>query len=140
MGNHRDGVLVDGNAHDIVSGGPQPTFNVIPQNAFSGNGWYGVDVEGNAHDIAINHSVIGTDVTGTYAIGNAYGVVIGGNTSHVSIGSTDSNLPTVISGNNASGVMIHKRRQQLDCRHGNWRRYHRPACDRQRRGGRLHRQ
>jgi len=106
MGNHRDGVLVDGSAHDIVIGGPQPTFNVIPLNAFSGNGWYGVDVEGNAHNVAINHSVIGTDVTGTHAIGNAYGVVIGGNTSHVSIGSTDSNLPTVISGNNASGVMI----------------------------------
>ncbi len=106
MGNHRDGVLVDGNSSDIVIGGPQPTFNVIPQNAFSGNGWYGVDVEGNAHDVAINHSVIGTDVTGTFAIGNAYGVVIGGNTSRVSIGSTDSSLPTVISGNNASGVMI----------------------------------
>ncbi len=106
MGNHRDGVLIDGSAHDIVIGGPQPTFNIIPFNAFSGNGWYGVDVEGSAHDISINNSLMGTDVTGAYAIGNAYGVVIGGNTSHVSIGSSASKLPTVISGNNASGVLI----------------------------------
>ena len=32
------GVEVDGNAHDIVIGGPQPTFNIIPHNAISANG------------------------------------------------------------------------------------------------------
>ncbi len=106
MGNARDGILVDGNASDVVIGGPQPTFNVIPNNTLSGNGWYGVDVEGSAHNVAINHSFIGTDVFGMSAIGNAYGVVIGGTTSHVAIGATDSRLHTVISGNNASGVMI----------------------------------
>src|SRR5262249_7563651 len=75
-------------------------------NVLSGNGWYGVDVEGSAHNIAINHSFIGANVLGDGAVGNAYGIVIGGNTDHVTIGSTASSLQTIISGNNASGVLI----------------------------------
>src|SRR5262249_21727520 len=51
MGNSRNGILIDGNASNIVVGGPQPTFNVIPQNTLSGNGWYGVEVDGSAHNI-----------------------------------------------------------------------------------------
>src|SRR5262249_42207247 len=90
MGNYRNGILIDGNANDIVVGGPQPTFNVIPQNTLSGNGWYGIEVDGTAHNVAINHSFIGTDVTGTRGIGNAYGIVIAGATHHVNIGSTNS--------------------------------------------------
>jgi parallel beta-helix repeat protein len=106
MGNARNGVLIDGNASLVTVGGLQPTSDVIPNNTFSGNGWFGVYVDGSAHNIAINHSFLGTDVFGTTAIGNAYGIVLNGTSNHVNIGSTDSRLHTVISGNNASGVFI----------------------------------
>ena len=48
MGNKNNGVEVDGNAHDIIIGGPQPTFNIIPQNTISANGGNGVAIDGNA--------------------------------------------------------------------------------------------
>ena len=44
MGNKNNGVEVNGNAHDIVLGGPQPTFDIIPHNAISANGGNGVAI------------------------------------------------------------------------------------------------
>ena len=64
MGNVDNGVEVDGTAHDDVIGGPQPTFNVIPQNTISANGTNGVAIDGHAHGITVNNSYIGTDVLG----------------------------------------------------------------------------
>ncbi len=64
MGNLGNGVEIGGNAHDIVVGGPQPTFNVIPQNTISSNGANGVAILGTAHDNIVNEGNIGLDVAG----------------------------------------------------------------------------
>ncbi len=64
MGNVDNGVEVDGTAHGDVIGGPQPTFNVVPQNTISSNGGNGVAIDGHAHGVTVNNSFIGTDVTG----------------------------------------------------------------------------
>ena len=48
MGNKNNGVEVDGNANNDMIGGPQPTFNIIPQNTISANGGNGVAIDGTA--------------------------------------------------------------------------------------------
>ena len=64
MGNVDNGIEVDGTAHGDLIGGPQPTFNIIPENVISGNGSNGVVIDGHAHSITVNNSYIGTDVFG----------------------------------------------------------------------------
>jgi hypothetical protein len=102
-----NGVEVGGNAHDIVIGGLQPTFNVIPQNTIGSNGGNGVAVVGTAHKISINNGYIGLDVFGTGPRGNALaGIYLGGGTYSNTIGSTDAALPTLIDSNVADGIAI----------------------------------
>ena len=64
MGNKHDGIEVDGTAHNDVIGGPQPTFNIIPQNTISANAVDGVAIDGGAYNNTVNNSYIGTDITG----------------------------------------------------------------------------
>jgi len=105
MGNADNGVEVGGNASNIVIGGPQPTFNVIPQNTISANGNNGVAIGGTAHNVAVNNSFIGTDIAGHQERGNAHaGVYLGTGTYSNVIGSTDPTLKTVVSGNFGNGV------------------------------------
>ena len=105
MGNHNNGVEIDGTAHDNIIGGPQPTFNVIPNNVISANGANGVAIDGNAHDNTISYSYIGTDVTGQQARGNTLsGVLLAADTYSNTVGSTDTTLLTVISANGGDGV------------------------------------
>jgi hypothetical protein len=107
MGNVNHGIEVDGNANDIVIGGQSLTFNIIPENVFSGNGNAGVALDGNAHNITVNNSYIGTNVTGKTAVANAdSGILIAGHVHDVQIGSTDTTLPTLISGNVGDGITI----------------------------------
>jgi hypothetical protein len=105
MGNVGNGVEVDGTAHNDVIGGPQPTFNIIPENVISSNGSNGVAIDGLARSITVNNSFIGTDVTGGQHRGNAgSGVYVGPGTSGNVIGSPQASLLTVISGNQGDGV------------------------------------
>jgi hypothetical protein len=105
MGNVGNGIEVDGTAHNDVIGGPQPTFNIIPENVISSNGGNGVAIDGNARAITVNNSFIGTDVTGGQLRGNGgAGVYVGPGTSGTVIGSPQTSLLTVISGNQADGV------------------------------------
>jgi parallel beta-helix repeat protein len=105
MGNKNNGVEVDGAAHNIIVGGPQPTFNIIAHNVISANGGNGVAVNGNAHNVQISFSDIGTNLLGLAAFGNAKaGVFLGAGTYSATIGSMDPSLPTVISGNLGDGV------------------------------------
>ena len=105
MGNKNNGVEVDGNAHNILIGGQQPTPNVVPQNTISSNGANGVEVDGDAHDVTVNNSYIGTSVHGDLAFGNAgAGVLIGPGSYSNTVGSTDSTLLTVISSNAGNGI------------------------------------
>ncbi len=116
MGNHNNGVEVDGTAHDDIIGGPQATFNIIPQNAISSNGANGVAITGTAHNITVSHSYIGTDLTGSHIgsggaavddFGNTgAGIYIGPGTSSNTIGSTDPTLLTIVSGNVGGGILM----------------------------------
>jgi hypothetical protein len=107
MGNVHNGVEVDGQAHDIVIGGPQPTFNIIPHNAISANGGNGVAITGSANNVQVSFSDIGTDLTGGGALGNVgAGVYVGPGTHSTTIGSADPTLPTIISGNQGNGVQM----------------------------------
>ena len=93
MGNVDNGIEIGGNAHDIIIGGPQATFNVIPQNTISANGGNGVAITGTAHDNVVNNSYIGTDVFGLQAMANAEaGVFIDSGSYDNTIGSTDPAL------------------------------------------------
>jgi hypothetical protein len=105
MGNVDNGVELDGTAHSDVIGGPQPTFNVVPQNTISSNGNNGVAIDGHAHGITVNNSYIGTNVLGQQLSGNGNdGVFIGAGTSGNVIGSPLASLLTVISGNGGDGI------------------------------------
>lgn len=105
MGNGGNGVEVGGTAHHNVIGGPQPTANIIPQNIISANGANGVAIVGKANNITVSNGYIGTDVFGLHAFGNGLaGVYLGTGTAANTIGSTDPDLPTVISGNMGNGI------------------------------------
>jgi titin len=106
MGNGDNGVEIAGNAHDNVVGGLQPTFSVIPQNAISANGGHGVAILEHAHDNDVNFSFIGTDVFGKGDhLGNAKaGVFLGEGTHSTTVGSTNPELLTIISGNRGDGI------------------------------------
>ncbi len=105
MGNLNNGVEVSGNASNIVIGGPQPTFNIVPYNFISANGGNGVAITGLAHDININSSHIGTDIAAVKALGNAHaGVYLGAGTHATTVGSTKADFRTIISGNLSNGI------------------------------------
>ncbi|WP_254508470.1 beta strand repeat-containing protein [Anatilimnocola floriformis] len=105
MGNVGNGVEVGGTAHHLIIGGPQPTFNIIPQNVISANGGNGVAIIGKANHITVSNGYIGTNVSGAAAFGNGLaGVYLGTGTSANTIGSTDPDLPTMISGNVGNGI------------------------------------
>jgi hypothetical protein len=105
MGNVKNGVEVDGDAHDIIIGGPQPTFNVVPHNAISANGANGVAIDGSAYNVTVSFDFIGTDLAGGAAEPNGMaGVFVGPGTYSNTIGSTDPSLFNVISGNLGAGI------------------------------------
>ncbi len=105
MGNQNNGVEINGNANNNFVGGPQPTFNVIPQNTISSNAHDGVAILGSAHNNIVSNGFIGTNVLGTTAYGNGQsGVYLGPGSYSNTVGSTDPTLPTVISGNLGDGI------------------------------------
>ncbi len=107
FGNVDNGVEIGGNAHDIVVGGAQPTFSIIPHNGISANGGHGVAIVGNARDIEVNFSFIGTNLTGEAERGNDEdGVFVGGDAHAVTVGSTNPDFKTLISGNLGNGVEV----------------------------------
>jgi hypothetical protein len=105
MGNDGNGIQIGEKASNIIVGGPQPTFNVIPHNVISANGGHGVAVVGSAKNTTISHSYIGTDLDGFEALGNTNaGIYLGSGTQSTSIGSTDQDFLTIISGNGGNGI------------------------------------
>lgn len=105
LSNGGDGVLIDGSAHGNTIGGT--LRSVILQNTFSGNKRYGVQITGWAHNNLVFRSVIGTDIKGTSAIGNARGgVLLGGHAYLNAIGNFTSRPSNLISGNTGNGVTL----------------------------------
>ena len=104
--NGRDGILVDGRAHDNVIGGT--LRSVIPQDTFSGNRGYGLAITGRAHDNTVIDSYIGTNILGLKALGNASGgVLVAQAANRNSIGAFGKRAPSnLISANRGNGVTL----------------------------------
>ena len=104
LGNGESGVLVGFGAHDNVVGGA----TVAARNLISGNGLFGVLIKdaGTSGNREMGN-IIGTDVSGTIAMGNAAaGVLIGFGAHDNTIGGAASGEGNLISGNADSGVWI----------------------------------
>lgn len=103
--NHRNGILINGNAHGNVIGGN--LRSVIPQNTFSGNLRYGLAISGRAHHNLVFASFIGTEILGFTALANGKGGVLVAGTAHGnSIGATLRRPKNLISGNTGNGITL----------------------------------
>ena len=101
IGNTVDGVWIgDGAQHNLIGGGTAGERNVI-----SGNGNTGVVIDGSMYNtVSGNH--IGTDATGTRALGNATGVGLSWGAQYNLIGGDTAEERNIISGNEWEGVWI----------------------------------
>lgn len=95
LGNHYDGVFIS--ASD----------NLIAGNLISGNGAFGVEIlDSSATENALQGNLIGTDASGTTALPNGTGVLIGLGASDTLIGGVDEGTGNLISGNGGDGVIV----------------------------------
>ena len=103
LGNAEDGVLLTTGAQDNTIGGTTASA----RNIISGNTTDGVEITGSgATGNLVAADFIGTDMTGTVAIGNGTGVEIDSGSSDNTIGGTTSGARDVISGNSGDGLLI----------------------------------
>ena len=104
LANAYAGFLTDTDNPGVVIGGLTSTPGTGAGNVISGNG-YGIDPEGGPlGDITVEGNLIGTDPTGTFAIGNGTGVRI--TSGSMTVGGTAAGAGNVISGNTGDGVLI----------------------------------
>ena len=95
LGNGEHGLAVIFASTNTIGGTAQGAGNVL-----SGNGFVGVFVLGeNADSNVIQGNYIGTDVTGTAAIGNGESAVSLHSATHTTIGGTDAGSRNILSGN-----------------------------------------
>src|SRR5205085_760950 len=101
LGNAEDGVyLWGGTTGNVIGGTAAGARNVI-----SGNEWNGVEIS-SAHTSGnvVLGNFIGTDYTGSAALGNGDGVALNDGSSSNTIGGTAAGAGNVISGNDSYGV------------------------------------
>jgi titin len=102
VANTNIGVYLSGASGVTVGGTVSGAGNVI-----SGNTTAGVYVDGNiATGNTIEGNYIGTDVSGTVALGNGIGVYLASTGSGTTVGGTTSAALNVISGNHSMGVYV----------------------------------
>jgi titin len=98
------GVVISGGAKSNSIGGDTPE----ERNVVSGNGGSGVLIKGSGTDAnTVSGNFIGTDATGTAALGNLLGVYIYDGAKNNTIGGTAAGERNVISGNDFHGVAIY---------------------------------
>lgn len=100
LGNALDGVMIEDATSSIIGGTAPGARNLI-----SGNRGHGVDIT-NARSNQVLGNYIGTNVTGTAALGNTLDGVRIQFTSNNIIGGTIPGARNLISGNNGNGVLI----------------------------------
>ena len=99
-----DGITIEGKSSGNVVGGSQPG----ERNIVSGNVAYGVDLFGwGVTKNRVLGNFIGTDVTGTRAIPNSYGVLFDDRSHDNLVGGTGPNDWNLISGNTAFGAYFY---------------------------------
>ena len=95
--NGQDGITVFSTATDVNIGG----FTAADGNVISGNGESGIDVHGGSSGVRINNNRVGTDVSGSVAMGNQLEGLRLTAANQAEIGNNGSNL---ISGNGRDGI------------------------------------
>lgn len=102
-GGPRGVILIDGPSNNTIGGTTAWTRNVISGNLHTGIEFVNGGVAGNVAE----GNYLGTDYTGTIAIGNNYGVQVWytGNTAN-QIGGTSPGQGNVISGNHVNGINL----------------------------------
>jgi len=99
-----DGICIEGTSSGNMIGGAQPG----ERNVFSGNVAYGVDLFGwGVTQNRVVGNFIGTDITGTRAVPNTYGVLFDDRSHHNLVGGTGPNEWNLISGNTAFGAYFY---------------------------------
>jgi CSLREA domain-containing protein len=107
LGNTFSGVFVGGAPKNLIGGTTPGAGNVISGNAGPSNG-VGVVIQGSEAMLnVVQGNLIGTDITGTIDLGNAFdGVSLESNATQNVIGGMEPGARNVISGNNRDGVFI----------------------------------
>lgn len=105
LGNTSDGIFSGGNGSDVIGGTTDGARNVIAATQF--NAGIFVSVATNGTTTTIQNNYIGTDVSGTVALGNFFGIWINnGSNSSTTIGGSIPPARNLISGNNSDGIFI----------------------------------
>ncbi|WP_406699610.1 Calx-beta domain-containing protein [Singulisphaera sp. Ch08] len=105
LGNQLDGIVLDNAPENRIGGVEQGRGNLI-----SGNRLTGLRILGSgAADNVIQGNEIGTDRTGTRAIGNAFDGIFNSGAPGNTIGGTAANAGNLISGNGGVGIQLHSR-------------------------------
>jgi hypothetical protein len=96
------GVTLDSAPRNTVGGTAAGAGNLI-----SGNSAIGIDFFGTANQNVIQGNLIGTDASGTHALGGQFdGVAVTGGASSNQIGGASAGAGNVISGNGTAGVLL----------------------------------
>ncbi len=103
--NQGSGILISGRAHGNFIGGVQPS--VEPQVTVSSNRRYGIAIVGSAHNNRVAHTYLGTNSSGTAALGNVLGgIYLGPGTASNTIGGSSAALQNKILNSGGNGVTI----------------------------------
>ncbi|HET9785538.1 MAG TPA: Calx-beta domain-containing protein, partial [Pyrinomonadaceae bacterium] len=104
LSNNSGGIFAGGLGNDVIGGTAAGAGNVISGNLNNA----GVFVQyGNSNGATIQGNLIGTDVTGTVALGNFFGIWLNfGSGGNSIIGGTTSGARNVISGNRSHGILL----------------------------------
>jgi len=98
------GILIESSSQNNIIGGS----SIEERNIISGNSIHGVEIKGvNTSGNLIKGNYIGTDLNGTAALPNAYGIYIHNSPQSNTIGGTMAGERNIISGNTANGVSIY---------------------------------
>ncbi|SIN77733.1 Right handed beta helix region [Singulisphaera sp. GP187] len=115
LGNQLDGIVLD-NAPENRIGGVEPgQGNLISGNQLTGLRILGPGATGNL----AQGNQIGTDRTGTRAIGNAFDGIFDSGAPGNTIGGTAAHAGNLISGNGGVGIQIHSRKASGNVVQGN---------------------
>lgn len=111
-----DGISIEGTSKYNIIGG----YTADERNYVSGNDAYGIPVFGSGCDYnLIIGNYIGTDITGTIAIPNTYGVLFDDGASHNRVGGYEPGAGNLLSGNSGYGVFLYNPGTQNDSVIGN---------------------
>lgn len=111
-----DGITIEATSKYNIVGG----LTGAERNYISGNNAYGLFLysEGTSYNV-ISGNYIGTDVGGTFAIPNTYGVLFDGGSSYNLLGGRAAGAGNLLSGNSGYGVFLYNPGSQCDTLIGN---------------------